>query len=513
MVTKRQIKELDAKFEQTMRSARMEFADSEFSPDKAAARREKANTNDLDFCKIYFPKLFDSPFNEIHRTVAEWQEGDYTLSGSRRFGKSAFCYVGKVIKHIALGMGGIVNISLYDEDMAKERTASLSRIIQKNRLLCYDYNIEIIQNPKGHHIFKCDNGQTTMVATSVRQGLRALMDDDFDRFTLAIADDLYSRQTVDSEKHIEKVYNFVVSELWGQMEPGALSITIGNAIKEDAPIVKLREEHTGPTGHHFSLPAMNAEQTKSNWPERWSREALLAFKAKLPYDVWMGDYMDEPVEVGDVMNPNWINFVNLNLIDIIASISVADPAHGESPSSCDKGLATVGIDEKKKIYVLDMYLRNEGYMLFFDYCQRLREEFSYKALLFENDFAQWGHAAPYYQDWLVQNKRPLPIVQFLSSENETEFRSADKESRIMNLVHPHQTGQLLYSEKLKHDNDFKKYKDQNYLRFGQSKSAKLDGLDALASAYIMIWSYIETGAFKPLKQRTWNTQQMKSWFH
>lgn len=513
-ISKKKIKELDANFEQTIKSAKMEVSDTEFTPDKAEARKKKANASDLAFCKTYFPKIFDSPFNDLHKEVDTWEEGNYTLSGSRRFGKSAFTYVGKAIKHIALGKGGIVNISLYDHENAKERTAALKRLIKKNKLLCYDYNIEIIQDLKGNHIFKSDGGQTTLLATSVRQGLRSLMDEEFERFQIAIADDLYNRQNVKSEKHQEKVYNFVTSELWGMMEPGSLSITIGNAITPEAPIVKLREEHTEEKGRHYGLPAMNEAQTESNWPERWTAEELDKFKAELPYDVWMGDYMDSPVEVGDVMNPDWINYVNLNRINILASIAVADPAHGESPTSCAKGLATVGIDEKRKIYVLDMYLRHEGYLDFFDYAHQVRKEFQYKALLFENDFNQWSHANPYYQDWLEKNQHPLPIVEFLSSSLETEHRGADKESRIMNLVHPHQTGQILYSEKLRHDNDMKRYKNQNYLRFGNSKSAKLDGLDALATGYIMIWRYLETGGFKPLKKRQWNTAgKMKEWFH
>mgnify|MGYP006276737887 CR=1 FL=1 len=512
MIAQKKIQDLDAKFEQKIQSATLEVSDSEFTPEKAKGRRAMASASDLDFCKIYFPKIFDSPFNDLHITVSRWNRGNYSLSGSRRFGKSAFVYIGKVVKHIAEGRGGIVNISLADEDNAKERTSSLNRIIQGNKLLCYDYEIEVIQDAKGYYIYQSLGGQTTMIATSVRQGLRSLMDDNFKRFKLAVADDLYSRQNVKSEVHRDKVFNFIVSELWGQMEPNGLSITIGNSITEDAPIVRIRKEHTEENGRHYGLPAMNTDESKSNWPERFSVDDLLQFKADLPYDVWMGDYMDSPVEVGEIMDPDWIRFVNINLIDIIVSIAVADPAHGESPAACDKGLVTLGVDAKHNVYVQDIYLRKEDYMLFFDYAGSLTQRFGIRVLLFENDFNQWSHARPYYQDWLSQNKRPLPIMAFQSSELETLYRGTDKGSRLMNLVHPHQTGQIAYSSDIEDSPDFRRYKNENYLRFGTSKRVKLDGLDAFASGYIQIWSYINTGSFKPLKKRAFQKDKLSGWF-
>lgn len=514
MITDKRLKELDAKFEQVIQNAQMEVSDTEFTPDKAADRREKANASDLDFCKIYFSKVFDSEWNDLHREVATWERGNYTLEASRWFGKSAFTYIGKGVKHIAMGKGGIVNISSEKEDTAKNKTDMLSRVIQKNKLLCYDYGIEVIQDEKGNHIFKSDGGQTNLVATSVRMGLRSLSDDDFNRFRLSLMDDLYSRQSVKSDTHCEKVYDFITSEVWGMMEDDGLSIFLGNTITEDAPIAQIREEFTEKTGNYFVLPATNEDETESNWPERYPIEYIKAnwMPPHKPYDVWMGDYKCQPVEVGEIMDPDWIKFVNMNLINIVSVISCADPAHGESPAACDKGLVTGGIDDKNRVHCLDIYLRKEGYLEFFDYALQAIKEYGSKVLLFENDFSQWNYARPYYDQWRQQKKVTLPIVEFKSSDLFTEYRASDKDSRIMNLVHPHQTGQFLYSEELKGSADFEKYKNTNYLRFGAHKKGKLDGLDAMASMYIHIFSYIDTGAFKPLKRRKYTPTQMKNWF-
>lgn len=509
-VTKDKIRKLDEKFEDLVSRITLQVEDSEFTPDKAAERRARANASDLDFAKIYYPKIFTADFNDAQKHIASLRQGDYTLSASRFFGKSSFAYVGKVIKHIARGLGGIVNITLKTQTPAEERTASISRIIQRNRLLCYDYNIEVIQDQKGYHIFKSDGGITTLVATSVNQGLRAYMDDEFKRFALAIGDDLYNRESVKSEADNARVFDFVTSELWGQMEPDGLSLVLGNSIVEDAPIVRLRKLNPE---RHFSLPAMNREETESNWPEKFSADELLQIKSELPLDVWEGDYMDSPLEQGEVFDPDWIRFINLNLVSIVASITAVDPSHGKSPTACDKGAMTVGVDADRKVHVTDIYLRNEDYTLFFDYLNQVhRTTPVHKAILFENDFSQWSLADPWYQQWMEKNKQVLPIIPVLSSQLATEHRGADKESRILNLVHPHQTGQILYDEKLDGSPDFERYKKKNYIRFGKHKNGKLDGLDALATAYILIWGYIETGAFKALKRKKHAPETLKSWF-
>nr|BDD47026.1 hypothetical protein 21 [Balneolaceae bacterium] len=509
-VSKQKLKQLDERFENYISNLAFEVSETEFTPDKAAERRAKANAADLDFAKIYYPKIFSVNFNKAQKHIAGLKQGNYTVSASRFFGKSSFTYVGKVIKHIAQGKGGIVNITLKTQTPAEERTASIKRIITGNKLLCYDYGIEMVQDQKGYYIFKADGGVTQLIATSVNQGLRAYMDDEFKRFSLAVGDDLYNRESVKSETDNQRVFDFVTSELWGQMEKDGLCIVLGNSITEEAPIVKLKKMNPD---KHFTLPAMNKEETESNWPEKFSAEDLIEIKLSLPLDVWEGDYMDSPLEQGEVFDPGWLRFINLNLITIVASITAVDPAHGESPAACDKGAMTVGVDADRKVYVLDVFLRNEGYPLVFDYLDEVhRTTFAHKAILFENDFNQWSHASPWYQQWMEKTKKVLPIISINSKELKTEHRGSDKESRILNLVHPHQTGQILYSEKLKDSPDFEKYKKKNYIRFGSHKNAKLDGLDALATAYILIWGYIETGAFKSLKQKSYNPDKLKSWF-
>jgi hypothetical protein len=190
-------------------------------------------------------------------------------------------------------------------------------------------------------------------------------------------------------------------------------------------------------------------------------------------------------------------------VQILATIGTIDPSHGQSPEACFKSLWTVGVTSSRELVGLDVYLRKEPYGDFFEYAFTVLARFPhYRALLFENDFGQWNIARPYYADWQTSagGVRHLPLVTYSAKELVTD-RGTDKDSRIMNLVHPHQTGALRYSQEIQDHPDFVRHVHQ-LLSFGKA-GGKLDGPDALAAAFILIWRYVESGGFKSLKTRSW----------
>ena len=492
MIALHQLKKLDADFERLLDSLIPDAPQRELTPEKRRRRRREAEKNGFAFARIYFPGIFDSPFNSIHRHIARLDKGKYTVSGFRKSGKTAFTFIDKIVRPIVQGQPGIYNVCLRTLDIAKERTFHLYRLIKYNRLLMYDYEPEFLQEAKGYYIIN----KAILVASSVETGLRNFIDDDFKRFRVSINDDLYNRNTVDSERDNEKVTNFVTSEIYGQMEDDGLCVTLGNSIKEGCPIMRLKELFPD---NHFSLPALDADG-HSTWPERFSDEYWQLKRKEMPLDVWMGEYMDKPMQVGNTFDAAWLRTVNVNFHKILATITAIDPSYGQSPSSCAKGVATLSATSTHEVILEDIYIRKEDYLRVFDYIDALRARYPrWKVLLFENDFNQWAFADPYYKDWTRKRKKTLPIVMHQAKNLKTEFRSADKGSRILNLVHPHQTGMFLYSEALIGSPDFETYKMQ-YLAFGKAKE-KLDGLDAAATAYIMIFRYIESGGFKALKER------------
>jgi hypothetical protein len=483
---------LDAEFENLLVDVLSDVNREEFTAKRRSERRKLADASDLEFARIYFPQIFELPFNDVHRHIASLESGLYTISGFPKSGKTAFTFVSKIIKPIAQGISGILNVTLRTQDIARERTYHLYRLITRNKLLMYDYEVDVQQEQKGYYIF----GKSILVATSIETGLRNFVDEEFNRFKISVADDTYNRVSASSENDNEKTTNFLTGELYRQMEDDGLSIVLGNRINEDCPIVRLEEKFPD---RHFSFPVKN-EEGRSNWSEKYTDDDLISIESETDWDVWQGEWMDEPAVMGDVFDPDWLSMVNINLINIIASVSVIDPAHGSSPSACNKGIASVGTTSSNEVTVLDMYLRKEDYLQVFDYVSALRIKMPHwKCLLFENDFAQWNLAEPYYATWMNERKDSLPIITFNSKDNKTELRGSDKISRILNLVHPHQKGLIRYNDLMAGTSDFKKYKSE-YLAFGKSKR-KLDGLDALASAYILIFRYINQGTFKPTRSR------------
>lgn len=477
--------------------------DESLTPVERAKRIKNCENDDLLFAKTYYPKIFSEPWNDIHYFLADLRKGKYTISGARRFGKSAFSYVTKVIKPIVMGnREGVINVSLRTLYFARERVASIVNLMLKNKLLMYDYPIEITQNRKGHYII---NG-IHLIGTGVHNGLRAVLDENFNRFIVSINDDLYNVQTVYSERDNKKVYDFITSEVYGQMEEDGLCITLGNSITADCPIRLLKQDNPE---NHFSLPATN-ENGITNWKGHslFTDEFWLTKQKEIPHEVWMGEYMDSPVERGEVFDSAWIKFEHVNEEKIRAAITVIDPGYGESPSACRKGIITLGLLDSGKLAVLDILLTNEDYPRVFGYVNQVHKTIpSWKIFMFENDFNQWHIAKPYYEMWCNQFCTSLPLMHFTAKDLKTEFFASDKESRILNLVYPHQTGELVYSAEFKGDKNFDEFKAQ-YTGFGKA-GVKVDGLDALASAFILINRYKQNNNFKSLKKRAFNSQEQK----
>ncbi len=483
----------DAAFEQLLDDVRFSTGAGELTPEKRAARRALADADDLEFARIYFPGIFDSPFNDVHRHIAALSRGIHPIGAFRKAGKTAFAIVGKIIKHLALDQGGIVALALRTQDKAEDRTDAVLRLIRRNELLRYDYDVEIVQDRRGHAIV----GSTHLVAVSYKTGLRSIQDDDFKRIRLVVADDLYDRTTVSSETDNRRVVEFVTDEIHGQMEDGALCLVFGNHITADCPIVTLQTKFGA---HAYNLPALGADGC-STWPERFSEDYWATFKAECEWDVWQSQYMLTPAVRGEIFQPEWIRPVNLNLITILASVSALDPAHGSSPESCFKGLVTIGATSSSEAVMLDIYLRREGYGRVFDYVAALRARYAthWRALLVEDDFAQWATGEADYRDWLARTKTPLPIIVHNSKDE------GAKDQRILTLEHPHRTGKLRYSMELTPDgeagtDDYKLFRQQ-LLAFGGNGKQKLDGPDAAATAWLKVFRYISTGSFKPLRKK------------
>lgn len=488
------LRQMDSDFERFLETVLIEAEETELTPEKRKQRRARADADRMAFCKIYYPAIFDAPWNGLHRWLADLDQGKYTCSGFRKSGKSAFTYIGHAVRDIAMKRRKMINVSLRTLEKSRTRTLALRNIIARNRLLCYDYDIEIQRDKIGEYVINF----VTLIASSFETGLRAVYSDDFKRIDLSINDDLYDYTTVKSDADNEQVDKFVQGEIYGALEDHGLSLTLGNRIHDNCPIVRLAALKPE---HHFSLPARD-ENGESNWPERYSNDYWRMKEAETAQDIWDGDYMDTPPRKGDIFDSGWIKHINLNLTQILCSISAIDPSHGSSPQACLKAIVTGGVTDKNELVVQDMYGRKEPYNLVFDYMDALRGRIkNHKVFLFEDDFNQWSHADPYYRDWLKQNKKPLPIVRHLSKELKTEQRAADKDSRIVSLVHPHQSAMVLYAMELQGSRDFKLFMSQ-YQAYGGTSKEKLDLLDALATLYIMAFRYIKTGSFKALKQRT-----------
>jgi hypothetical protein len=499
-------REEDEAFESFLKRVTTQAKETDLTEEKRKERRARCDNDDFEFCHEYFPEIFNEPWNPIHHHIKNLTEGEYGVSGCRLFGKTTFGIFAKIVKKICLGGTGLIGLALRNEKDSKERTALIAKKIRRNKKLVYDYSINFQQMKKGFYIIN----DKSFVSLGMREGLRNWVDDNMKRFELIVCDDLFNRQTVGSELDNEKVYNFVTSECSGQLEPGGLLLWFYNFITPSSPGSRFTEANPE---KNFNLPAWN-EQEQTNWPgSRWTTEALRLKKKAIPLDVWLGDWMNQPVLLGDIFDPKWLRPVNMNLINIMVTIAAVDPSFGKSIEACLKGAVIMGRSDKGKDMILDVYGRKESFDLLFDWLHEARSSFpGFRVVLWENDFAQWTIAAPYYKDWCASTKHVLPIVPYSSKSLKTENYGSDKMGRIMNLVHPHQTGEIIINEAIIKSDDYKVYQNQ-YISFGKA-TEKLDCLDAEATAYIMLPAYINIGQIKSLKDRRFSKANKEdSWLH
>lgn len=500
---KKQIDALSAEFDRWMEARIDVVSGSELTPEKREKRRAKADRDPLFWAKTYFPQIFRLPWNAMHHWIAERPWGRWTLDGHPESGKSALCYVLYVVRPLVMGEGGIINNNAYKLEDAERRVWGVSELIRNNRLLNYDYPIKFQRDAMTH--LKIND--TELIPGSVRTGLRHLTTAQFERVRYQINDDLYNRVSVRSQTLIDECMDFITGEAWRQLSGNIphLSITLGNTITERSPIVRLAEMYPD---NHFSFPALD-ERGESNWPQFRSAKEWDEYSRSIPYHVWLGEYMAKPAPQGDTFKPDWIRHTPpLANMTMTARIACHDTARGESPAACDKAVITgsLWVDEtgaREVVVVEDIYLRPDPYPLLFDYMSALRDRLPYSVLQVENDFAQWDFAQPYYNQWVaaIGTRLPLPIDFFLAKDMATEFLSAKKEDRIMSLVHPVQTGILVFDEAALKTKDGERFLVQ-YNGWRPGAKTLVDGLDAMASFYILIRRYAATGSFKPSRARS-----------
>lgn len=493
--SQRQIEALSANFEHWLLEAFAPVSKTELTPEKREKRRAGAENNPLGFAKIYFPQIFSLPWNALHRWMASLGPGCWTCSGHPESGKSALAHILFAVRPLVYGLGGIVNLNTQKEPVSQDRVLGILELLRKNERLKYDFKISIERDSMTHAIV---NG-THLIPGSVNTGLRNITTAEFGRVDWQVNDDLYNRITLAEIKTSDHVTDFVTGEAWRQLSSfrPSFSITLGNVITEDAPIDRLRKMNPA---NHFSFPALN-EKGESNWPEFRTKEAWEKFAATKPPHVWFGEYLEKPLVKGDVFELGWLRtFIKKAEDSPLVRIACHDAARGESPAACRKALVTGSFMPDGSLVIEDIYARRESYPEFFNYSFALRTRLPYLVLMFENDFAQFDFAQPYYLQWTAHSGFVIPLDVFLAKDLITEFSSAKKEDRIMYLVNPIQTGIIRFAPGVIETPDGQVFKNQYS---GWPKWKENDVLDAMATLYILGKRYIETGSFKPARERSW----------
>ncbi len=512
-------KKLNARFEDRLTRFISSVTESDLTPEKRAERRDRCDANPMEFAKEYFGKLFELPFNAVHDWIADKKVGKFHAEASRYYGKSAFSYICIIIMPLVLGrdngIRGIVNLNSLKLQIADFLAMGIVNSIKRNKKLLYDYEVRFDRDKTGYWII---NG-IPFLTGSYRTGLRSVHDEDMIRVTWQLNDDMYGFEEAASPDTCDKITNWIMDEAWGQLDQQVpvLSMTLGNAINERTPISQLAQKFPH---NHFKLPACIDPVTRearepedggiSSWPEFRTTEEWIEFKNNCDPAVWSGQYQCEPMVHGNILQKEWLRPVNINTMKIVATMALCDPARGESLHACYKAFGVGSLTDKDQLIIRDLWIRRDSLWSLFDYAYKSKEVYGFNSFQWEDDFSQWLYAEREYRDWRSQTGKTLNIVPFLASDLATDNHSAQKFDRIMNTVLPFKRGEIMFEENVMKTRDYQELVKQ-YLAFKPdvAKKVRLDGLDMLASLFILIFRYRQIGSFRAVKKRI---MQMKRVF-
>jgi hypothetical protein len=159
-----------------------------------------------------------------------------------------------------------------------------------------------------------------------------------------------------------------------------------------------------------------------------------------------------------------------------------DFSPGSSSSASYKAIVMLGYaPSTRRYYVVGAWVRQDTINRLIDACYHMYNEWSSNGLLnmkIEEDMRQDVIYAPYFEMKAKEKGFAVPIGRF------TVKGYGEKDARVARLESPMQLGLILWPEELELDNDLNELLQHLLAWDYGSANKRLDGADALASAYL-----------------------------
>ena len=458
-------------------------------------RLKKSEKDFFYFAKEYFPQWFEFEFCDVHHDMIDAAlDGNRTIhvfAAPRDFGKTRLFRVFK-IWCACFGKKSLYSKTSDTIDLVRKDFRYVREILKYNPKIVSDFGDIIDKNWDYLDSFriiahKYNPRGTTFVANSMTVTPRGELAetrvdfiefDDFEDFSTSINPDI-SRRKIEI---IERDFHLALAEKGN-------GIYLGNNARTTCLInvlAEMKEADRAANHPAFKLHIIDGWDEKKNratWYQRYHAESEdeLRSEMNLSLNVFNAEVRQKPSppEGTRFLLKDWTTFKELP--KDAQGIIFCDPAFGQT--SDFKAMVPLFYSfSTKKFLVPSCFVRRCGweeyFLAMYEIYNRFRSHISF--IGWENNFAQ-GQYLEFRKIYIsTRNKPELPIRRIQVE--------GDKFFRIETLETPYSLGNILFSE------DFLSTKDgieaqSQMIGYEGKKDAthKVDFIDALASAYKLVW--------------------------
>jgi len=440
--------------------------------EKQRRRKARALRDRHYFYRTYLPHYFDCPSCMFHRTLDEFLSlrgrALNAIAGPREHAKSTICSFGYPIHQACFGLRHFF-IEISDtQDLAADFLGFIQIEFEENERLKGDFGEQAYPGFWEQHDFIVKNGMR-FLALGYRQPVRGIRHRQH-RPDLIVLDDLENDRNVQNPRIVKHRLQWVKSAVYGSLAQNGTMLFVGNLLSKRSALAQIiAESHENPEIRGMIFRAIK-ENGRPLWAGNFSLKHLHKIKRTIGSVEWARDWMNQPGDVGDLFQEEWIHTYEAPEIAgrSLSRYTFIDPSVDAKRSSNFKAIITIGVDGDV-FYVLHAWIRRASIDRMVAEVHRIFEEYhpavvglevnAFQKLLFR-DFDRMAQVKGF----------PLPIRPI----NHT----MKKELRVEALSPLHERGQVRYR---------RGHSDQDLLieqlLSFPSPLVEDDGPDALAGCY------------------------------
>ena len=328
------------------------------SPAKKAARKAKAEHDELYFIREYLPHYCDEPFAQFHQELVELaNEATATdpMAGDapRGHAKSTIISFGYALHKVVFKAKKFVIEVQETELQSTGITSAMMAELEENPRLKSDFG-----SLKGTSWTDSDFTTTTGVRVLARgegQGMRGLKNGPH-RPDLIIIDDIESDESVKNPKRIKATVSWILKAVIPSLNPksGALFM-VGTMLAKKSVLAEVKANPKFKTFHYAAIK----EDGSPLWQKRFSLDHLQATRELIGIKAWQSEYMNEPQDDQASFEGAWLkNFYDPEILKDkkLTTATYADPSSKSGEHNDFKAVITVSVCPDG-IYVRHAWIR------------------------------------------------------------------------------------------------------------------------------------------------------------